>query len=108
LIKGEEDWGEQEPWLWGWKRYATSKVLMIMFTFVYPFIYTNSSCYSSKVNALTPSSPCRYELQRRLAASPTLSNISVLAFEPAIVGGTGMVRTVPLQIHYFLRIVSYI
>jgi NAD(P)-dependent dehydrogenase (short-subunit alcohol dehydrogenase family) len=34
LAKGEETFGEEKMWLWGFKRYGMSKVLMNMFMFV--------------------------------------------------------------------------
>lgn len=45
-----------------------------------------------------------YELQRRLDADPALSDILVLAMDPAAMGGTGLTKTSPL----FIRFVTLI
>jgi hypothetical protein len=38
LAKGEETFEEEKEWLWGFKRYGMSKVLMNMFMFATPLI----------------------------------------------------------------------
>lgn len=48
----------------------------------------------------------RFELQRRLAASPRLSNISVVSVDPGVMPNTGLVKdaspTIQFLLHYVL------
>lgn len=60
----------------GYRRYGLSKTLIVMFMF---------------------------ELQRRLAASPRLSNISVVSVDPGAMPNTGLVKDAPLMIHFLLH-----
>ncbi len=47
---------------------------------------------SSQRHLISNSDKNRYELQRRLDSDPALSNISVLAMDPAAMGGTGLTK----------------
>jgi NAD(P)-dependent dehydrogenase (short-subunit alcohol dehydrogenase family) len=97
LAKGEETFEEEKEWLWGFKRYGMSKVLMNMFMFV----PRQSTAFKSIITSMA-----RYELQRRLTADPKLTNISILSLDPAAVGGTGITRRGPLQVRVSMTLLK--
>ncbi|TVY13085.1 hypothetical protein LARI1_G008809, partial [Lachnellula arida] len=80
LAKGVEYW--DDGYKAGMRRYGTSKLLLVMFMFM-------------------------YELQRKLSADPELSKISVLSPDPGAMGGTGLLRDSPAFIRFLTSYLLY-
>lgn len=105
FLRGDEDrtiWNEPETMAYGrvtdakgdeypagYRRYGRSKSLIIMF--MYGQLAALFRRYSNRAYS-------RYELQRRLASTADLSNISVLAVDPSAMPNTGLIKDAPWAI----------
>lgn len=89
LAKPKENDKAGDEYNAGMRRYGMSKALMIMWMYVLPKI-------AHKPSHLTQRN--RYELQRRLSASQSYSNISLLALDPGAMTDTSLFRDSPLSL----------
>jgi hypothetical protein len=70
---------------------------------VLSFVWYSSCEFGPSISFPSPDKT-RYELQNRLAAAPTLSKISILAHDPAAVGGTNHYETQTFPLHLYVAL----